>query len=496
MRTRFGFLAAALIVAVPWQRASAQDPSVLTYHGDPARSGNYVVPGLTWDRAAALYLDTTFAGQVTGHVYAQPLYWHPPGAKRGRLLVATESDVVQALDAESGALIWTRTVGTPVPGSSLRCGNIDPLGITGTPVIDPRTQTIYFDAMLQGENGTPRHRVFAVSLTDGSIVPGWPVDVADALRLAGKVFYPDLQNQRGALTIIGDVLYVSYGGLDGDCGDYHGWVVGFPLDGPHNYVASFETQAQGGGIWGPGGVSVIDNEIFFTTGNTFGANTWSDGEAVFGVKPNLSRLPGQWEYFTPSDWKTLDDDDLDLGGSNVVPVNAPTAGGYQELIVALGKDGKAYVLDRHKLGGIGGQLVVDTVSLQPIRTAAAVYPSGDSASVAFQAPGTQCPKPDAQNDLTVLKITAGSPPSMSTAWCGALSGAGSAMATTTDGHSNPIVWIVGAEGDNELHAFRGDTGTPIVTSPAMQGLRHFETLIATEDHLYVGSDGRIYAFSF
>jgi hypothetical protein len=85
---------------------------------------------------------------------------------------------------------------------------------------------------------------------------------------------------------------------------------------------------------------------------------------------------------------------------------------------------------------------------------------------------------------------------MTTAWCGALRGRGSAIATTTDGHSDPIVWALGAEGDNRLHAFRGDTGEPIFTSEPLSGLRHFQTLIATQDHLYVGADGHIYAFKF
>jgi outer membrane protein assembly factor BamB len=85
---------------------------------------------------------------------------------------------------------------------------------------------------------------------------------------------------------------------------------------------------------------------------------------------------------------------------------------------------------------------------------------------------------------------------MTTVWCGALSGRGSAIATTTDGHSNPIVWVLGAEGDNRLHAFRGDTGEPIFASEPLSGLRHFQSLIATQDHLYVGADERIYAFSF
>jgi hypothetical protein len=70
--------------------------------------------------------------------------------------------------------------------------------------------------------------------------------------------------------------------------------------------------------------------------------------------------------------------------------------------------------------------------------------------------------------------------------------------TTTDGHSNPIVWVVGAEGDNQLHGFRGDTGETLLTGPrqTMTGLRHFQTLIATEDRLYIAADGTIYAFRF
>jgi len=70
--------------------------------------------------------------------------------------------------------------------------------------------------------------------------------------------------------------------------------------------------------------------------------------------------------------------------------------------------------------------------------------------------------------------------------------------TTTDGRSNPIVWIVGAEGDNQLHGFRGDTGEVLLTAPsqAMTGLRHFQTLIATQDRLYVAADGTVYAFAF
>jgi hypothetical protein len=85
---------------------------------------------------------------------------------------------------------------------------------------------------------------------------------------------------------------------------------------------------------------------------------------------------------------------------------------------------------------------------------------------------------------------------MTTAWCGAVRGRGSAMVTTTDGHSAPIVWIPGAEGDNRLHGFKGDTGEELFASEALAGLRRFQTVIATHDRLYVGADGRVYAFAF
>jgi len=104
--------------------------SVTTYHGRADRSGNFVVPALTWERARNIHLDPSFHTTISGHLYAQPLYWRPPGSA-GQLLVATEDNDVQAIDATSGGEIWRRSLGRPVPLSSLLCGNVDPLGITG-----------------------------------------------------------------------------------------------------------------------------------------------------------------------------------------------------------------------------------------------------------------------------------------------------------------------------------------------------------------------------
>jgi outer membrane protein assembly factor BamB len=494
MKIRIGLLAVTLAAFCYPRGAGAQDNSILTYHGDERRSGNFIVPSLTFDKARAVHLDQAFDARVDGHLYAQPLYWRAPGSNTAMLLTASESNVVQAFDAQTGKELWRRSVGRPVPRASLPCGNINPLGITGTPVIDRAMQAIYFDADIETANG-PRQQVFALSLTDGSILQGFPVDVADALQKAGRTFDSRTQNQRAALTLLDGTVYVAFSGHFGDCGDYHGWVVGFPLHDPGN-VVSFETRARGGGIWAPGGMSVVGHDIFFATGNTFGARTWSDGEAVFRVAPDLRRSDDKRDFFAPSDWRTLDAGDADLGGSNPIALDVPGQGGSRALMLALGKDRKAYLLDRNNLGGIGGQLAVATVSEGPIRTSPAVYPVGNAVMVAFEGPGAQCPSGSRGRGLTVLKIDGGSPPKLSTAWCGALDGRGAAIATTTDGHSDPIVWMLGAEGDNRLHALRGDTGEPLFASEPLSGLRHFQTLIATQDRLYVGADGRVYAFAF
>ena len=496
--------ALVLSLAMPMYAASGlaqgepppADLSVLTYHGDADRSGNFIVPTLTWERARSLRLDQSFHAQVSGHVYAQPLYWRPPGAAAGQLLVATESDNIYALDAATGNEIWRRSLGKPVALSSLPCGNIDPLGITGTPVIDAPTQSIYLDAAVTGPAG-PRHLIFGLSLKDGSPRPGWPIDVADALQAKHQTFNPAEQNERGALTIVQGRLYVPFGGHYGDCGQYHGWVVGISLDNPTNIV-SWTTRARGGGIWAPGGISSDGKSLFAATGNTFDASTWSDGEGVFRLPPDLQRSDKTLDYFAPSDWYELDQRDADLGGTNPIPFEGPTGTGIRAFVLALGKDGRAYLLDRNDLGGIGGALAVETVSPHPIRTSPAEYRTTDGGVfIAFQGEGAHCPT-TRDKGLTVLQIHTGTPPTIATAWCGAVSGAGSPIVTTTDGHSNPIVWILGAEGDNRLHGFRGDTGEPLFNSPAnaMTGLRHFQTLIAVENRLYVGADEGVYAFSF
>ena len=144
------------------------------------------------------------------------------------------------------------------------------------------------------------------------------------------------------------------------------------------------------------------------------------GEAVIRLSPELKTSADRRDFFTPENWQALDARDLDLGGTNPLLVDLPGSPSHQTFVLALGKDGHAYLLDRDNLGGIGGSLVNEAVSPRPIRTAPAVYSVADTAFVAFQGTGSRCPAGQPAGDLTVLKITGGDRPSLTTVWCAVL----------------------------------------------------------------------------
>ncbi len=485
----------ACLLCVTWRAAGAgvsADATISTYHGDPARSGNYIVPTLSWQALRTIHHDDGFDGRAPGHIYAQPLYWRPPGAADGLIVVATESNVVAALDAVTGRTVWSVTVGRAVSGSALPCGNIDPLGITGTPVIDPDAGAIYFDAVV-GQNGTVQHLIYGVRVRDGAVLPGWPINVEAALRDVGVNFIPRQQNQRSALAFLHGRIFVAYGGHWGDCGSYHGVVLGIdPV--PPRAVAAWATRGVKGGTWAPAGISVADGSLFFTTGNTEVNNRWEDGEGVFRLPPSLGRSDNPKDYFVPANWKQLDDEDLDLSGSPAMPIDVPGPGGIARRLVVFGKDGNAYLLNRDNLGGIGGQIAIRPAGGIPIITSPAVYSARGRAWIVYQARDAACPNGGGGAGLAALRVTASD---LVPLWCTPFDGRGGPIITTTDGAANPIVWAASAGGGDRLQAVRGDDGAPLWTSrERIPGLRHFVTILAAGDRLYIAGDGRITAFTW
>src|SRR6266851_2680427 len=213
----------------------------------------------------------------------------------------------------------------PVPRSSLPCGNVDPVGVTSTPVIDIDSRTLYVAAMTTPDGGaTKQHLIYALLLDDGSTVPGWPVDVGASVSYGGLTFNPTPQSQRGALVLSGQILYVSYGGHFGDCGVYHGWVVGVPQADPSSPMA-WATDARGGGIWAPSGLAADDTFVYAAAGNTFGTATWRGGEAIIRLSPGPVFSGATTDFFTPSNWLPLDLGDIDISGTGPVLIDVPGA---------------------------------------------------------------------------------------------------------------------------------------------------------------------------
>ncbi|HEY6002588.1 MAG TPA: hypothetical protein VIV57_06915 [Anaeromyxobacter sp.] len=469
--------------------------SVLEHHGGPQRLGLYVDSTLTKASAATFHVDSSFQASVAGAVYAQPLFFSGGPGGKDVVIVATEQNVVAALDAATGAAIWTRNVGAPVPLASLPCGNIDPMGITGTPVIDEAARRIYLDAMTTPDGGTTKkHLVFALSIDTGATIAGWPVDVSALVSFNGTAFDSSVQGQRAALALVGGTLYVPYGGHWGDCGAYRGWLVGIPTANPAA-AAAWATGARGGGIWGPSGVASDGTSLFLATGNTFGVPTWQGGEALirFAAGPTFSGLAA--DYFAPGNWVSLDASDTDLGGTGALVVDVPGAS-PSALLVGLGKDGKIYLAHRASLGGIGGQVAVAQVSSSAIINAAASYTTAQGTYVVFKGPGFSCPVGQS-GELTAVRITATTPPAVVTAWCAKQNGQGSPMVTTTDGSAQAIVWSVGAEGDQRLHGFDGDTGQVVFAGggagDTLGSVRRMSTPMLAKGRIFVGADGTVKA---
>ena len=184
----------------------------------------------------------------------------PGGAQA--FVVATEDNHVTTYDATMGAVIWDvgpTTIGPYAtknpPGGTIESNHI---GITGTPFIDIASRTIFFDAMVTPDNNvTYHHTVFALSIDTGAVKTNWPVDVGATLT----GFNSNAQNQRGALQFLNGVVYVPYGGYDGDGGTYNGSVIGFPLSSPKT-PTWWHTTAAKGGIWGLSNVLAIEGRKY------------------------------------------------------------------------------------------------------------------------------------------------------------------------------------------------------------------------------------------
>ena len=270
----------------------------------------------------------SWTAAVDGAVYAQPLI---VGTE---VIVATENDTVYALDTSSGAVRWSRHLAAPVTGG-LPCGNVDPSGITGTPVADVATGRLWVVTFT--DQPSYQHTLWELDLATGRTESQRPIDVSGS--------DPRAQQERGALVLLGSRVYVPFGGLYGDCSDYKGRVVGAPVSGSGPLVTFTTPNQRQAGIWAPAGEAVRDGSLYVATGNGTPYDQVDDSDSVLRLSPDLQVE----DRFTPANFESLSADDQDLGST--APALLPDG-----LIFQIGKQGVGYLLDGTRLGGTGGQL--------------------------------------------------------------------------------------------------------------------------------------------
>jgi polyvinyl alcohol dehydrogenase (cytochrome) len=468
MRWRLNLaLVMAVALAVPAAlgayAAAAAVPAWTTYRHDEARSGidpdstSPVTPAQAWQTPA-----------LDGQVYAQPLVYG------SYVYVATENDSVYKLDAATGAVVWSQHLATPESSLAAPCGDISPsIGITSTPVIDPTTDRIYAVGAVSG-SGTIHHELFALDLSSGQPVGGFPAMVDPSYPSGGTAVN---QLQRAGLALDGGRILIGYGGNDGDCNTYWGWLVSAPTDGTTG-LSSFQVDAgyHEGAIWAAGNAPAVDGagNVFVATGNGKG-DTTSDPEYGDSVV-KLNALASPLDWWAPPDWQTLDSSDADLGSS--MPTLLP--GGY---VFQSGKDGNGYLLNGAGLGQVS--------------SAAAEAPggfcSGGSYGGSVYNPANSTIYAACAGGLRALSLGSGSPPSL----------AAKAGFSAPSGANGPpmiaggLVWATNHSSGSlyGLDLTSGTTRSQFTIPETGSNVNHFASPSAGWGRLFVASGDQVTAYT-
>ena len=359
---------------------------VYSYHDDLARDGsNAQEYALTTSNVNTSTFSKLFSCTVDGAIYAQPLWVANVtigGAKHNVVFVATQHDSLFAFDADAnpcvqlwsvslidsnhGATSGEVTVPSGVPGYLVGqdAGDITPeVGVTGTPVIDPLTGTLYVVSKSVNLSGpTFYQRLHAIDIATGDEKFSGPANITSS-----KVTYPGTgdggstvsfdprqENQRPGLALVNGIVYVGWSSHE-DTSPWYGWVVGFnPSTLAVANAFSTTPNAQKGAIWMGGGAPAADanNNLYVVTGNgefdvTSGGNDYGDSFLQLSDSLTVS------SFFTPSDQATDDSDDADFGAGGAAVVLNLNSGTLKHLVIGGGKDGTLYLLNGDDMGGLG-----------------------------------------------------------------------------------------------------------------------------------------------
>jgi outer membrane protein assembly factor BamB len=427
---------------------SAQPTTTSQQPADPANLGPGDWPTYHHDSLRGGYLSTmpdphrlsqSWRTSVDGAVYAEPL------VVQGHILVVTENDSLYSLDEQTGAVQWRTNVGVPVQLATLPCGDIDPLGITSTPVYDPQTGLLFAVAEIRG----PSRILVGVDLKTGQ------VRVRLALDLPGM---GSAYQQRSALALYKNYVYVAFGGLAGDCGNYRGTVIAAQTDGQGPLLSYVVPTPREGAIWAPSGPALDANgNVFVAVGNgEVTQGSWDHSDSVLRLSSDLKLQDG----FAPTQWAQENAGDLDLGSTG--PLLLPN-----NLVFSAGKSGAGYLLHSDNLGGIGGQV-----------SQLAVCPGARSFGGAALL-GSQIYVPC--NDGVQMVTVKGT--QMSLGWKSNLM----TLPPVVGGHT-----LYGLNAAGTLYAFNANTGQ-FIAEINVGTVAHFATPTLSANHVFVGTLNSVFS---
>ncbi len=450
--------------------------NVLTYHNDLARTGQSLSETqLTPANVNSAQFGKLFSYPVDGYVYAQPLYLSgveiPGKGVHNVVFVATEHDSVYAFDADDGqansAPLWQVSFLDPASGvttvpyqNAFNCTQIIPeIGITGTPVIDPASSTLYVVAMTMETSGgstTYAHRLHALDLATGAEQPGSPVLIEASVSGSGDrgstvTFIPRNYKQRPGLLLLNGVVYTAWSSHC-DAGTYHGWLIGYDATTLQQvFVYNNTPNGSQGSFWASGAAPSVDDQgnIYLISGNgTFDADRGGQnlGEAFIRLSTSPDGV-SLADYFAPFNQLDLNRRDVDTGSSGALLLpDSAGSDAHPHLLVSAGKEGRIYLLDRDNLGhfqaGSDSQIVqslpgaVGGLFSTPAYFNGVVYFSG------------------AGDFLKAFPIAdAAMAPAPSSRSATRFGGLGSVPAISADGAANGIVWVIESSGGGTLRAY-------------------------------------------
>ena len=348
----------AAVGVMPGSKFTAARASEYTTSQDALRDGwDQAEPGLSPSVVGSSRFGQLFATKVNGQVYAQPL------VVGSTAIAATENDYVYGINAITGAIQWSRSLGTPYHITT--CGNIAPnIGVTGGPVYDPAVTTaaphglVYLVAQIV-YNGSPRFRLFMLDPVTGSQI-GTKFITGSSVNDSSLTFNAAQQLERPGLLLMNGWVYAAFGSHC-DHKPYVGYVAGV---NPATKAVTLWTDESGvsgnlAGIWQSGGGLMSDGpgRIFVTSGNGVSpparAGTSPPGqlaESVVRLAVGSTGTLSAKDFFSPANAPALDAADADFGsgGPTGLPFGTST---YPALVMQAGKDGRIFILNRNRLGG-------------------------------------------------------------------------------------------------------------------------------------------------